>query len=546
MSIAEPSPTPSTGPREPGLLTSHLSAAGAARPRPTLPPTFDEILAGLDRADAGIRFGTGGELRSYAELGALIRGNAAHFGAAGVRPGDRVALSLESDAEHVVMLLTLIAMGAVPVSIKPRRGPGEDYAGMLRGVCQRFDVRFAQHELPVPPTVRPLSWDEHARTSDPVPAAGARPDDVAVVQFSSGSLGAPKAIPLRHRNLLANLRAILEVDGRHPDSVVYNFLPLSHDMGLIGGLLSNLARQNSLHLTSTQAFLRNPVDGFLLSRCETVPMPNFALRYLARALQSCASRGTALPPDLFSCVRTIYCGAEPIRHETVEALVRAAAPHGLDPRALVFSYGLAEATLIVSARRYDGTASSFHQLRDERILASVGTPVADTEVLVGERAAHGPLIAAEPGAEGSVFIRGPGVFDGYLDEAPVVQDGWFDTGDLGFVHGGELYLSGRRKDLIIVNGENLFPSDIEAVAARQPGVRDCIVLSEDDRFYLYVIAAPGQELDRTGLAAAVTQSFGTAPARVLTGEPGTILRTTSGKPMRQAMLALLRESRALS
>ncbi|HRC57088.1 MAG TPA: AMP-binding protein, partial [Kofleriaceae bacterium] len=311
------------GPAQRTSLQSH-------RPDQTLPATFGEVIDGLDRADAGIRFGAG-ELRSYAELGALIRGNALHFRASGVRPGDRVAISLESDAEHVVTLLALIALGAVPVSIKPRRGPSEDYSGMLRGVCERFDVRFAQHALPAPPTVQPLSWDEHARAAGDVPSGGARPDDVAVVQFSSGSLGAPKAIPLRHRNLLANLRAILEVDGREASSVVYNFLPLSHDMGLIGGLLSNLALQNSLYLTRTQAFLRNPMEGFLHSRCETVPMPNFALRYLARALQTSAARGTILPPDLFSRVRTIYCGAEPIRHETVAELMSAAAPHGLVP-----------------------------------------------------------------------------------------------------------------------------------------------------------------------------------------------------------------------
>lgn len=509
--------------------------------------TFHEVIARLERSTAGISFGARAEHHlSYADLGALVRGNAAHFQSLGIRRGDRVALSLDSDAEHVVTLLALISLGAVPVSVKPRRGGSEDYAAMLQGLCARFDVRFCHHRLPVPPGVTAIGWSVTARDARSTALIEANPDDIAVVQFSSGSLGAPKAIPLRHRNLLANLGAILGVDARTPESTVYNFLPLSHDMGLIGGLLSNLVHQNPLVLASTQSFLRNPLEGFLHHRCETVPMPNFALRYLARALESSTARGTQLPADLFASVRSVYCGAEPIRHETVAALARASGRYGFDPRALIFSYGLAEATLIVSATRFATVEDSFAARSDARVIASVGTAMPSTEIFVGSRDEAGRMVPAAPGAEGGIFVRGPGVFTGYLDEPPVVHNGWFDTGDLGFVRGGELHISGRSKDLIIINGENIFPSDVEAVAARQPGVRECLVLSEDDRFYVYVIAEPGADVDKDGLAASVGVKFGAVPTRVLTGPPGTILRTTSGKPMRQAMLAQLRASAALA
>jgi fatty-acyl-CoA synthase len=523
-----------------------------ARLDSTLPAfaTIDELLARLSRPDAGVRFGTRDAVElSYAELGDRVRGNALHLHQLGVRRGDRVAISLDSDVEHVVTLLALIALGAVPVSVKPRRGDVAAYAEMLGGLCQRFAVRFYYHQLPTPTgcavAPRAVAWDAAARTAVQLAFPRARPDDIAVVQFSSGSLGDPKAIPLRHRNLVENLRAILHVDGRHRDELTYNFLPLSHDMGLIGGLLSNLVLQNPLQLTSTHSFLRDPLEVFASRAVGVVPMPNFALRYLARALQRAASRGAAPRPALFGSVRSIYCGAEPIRHETVAALLEVAQPSGLAPAALIFSYGLAEAALIVAARRLSSVSACFLGYATNRQLASVGAPVDATEVLVGQRDGDGQLIPSAPGVEGAIFVRGPGVFTGYLDQPPVVHHGWFDTGDLGLIRGGELYISGRRKDLLILNGENIFPADIEAVAARQPGVRECLVLADDERFYVYAVAEAGAELDADALAASVGAHFGTVPTAVIAGAPGSILRTTSGKPMRQAMLAMLRESRRL-
>jgi fatty-acyl-CoA synthase len=504
-----------------------------------------DVVGRLDRADAGLTFGTKHEVAiSYADLGARARGNAEHFWSLGVRPGDRVAVSLENDLEHVVALLALVAMGAVPVSVKPRRGPVDEYAAALGRLCGRFDVRFAYHTLPPLEGVAAVGWAEGARSQSFAAFADAGPEDLAVVQFSSGSIGAPKAVPIRHGALSDNLGAILEVDGRARDSLGYSFLPLSHDMGLIGGLLSNLVLQNPLRLTKPQAFLHDPLRAFLMGRCEVAPMPNFALRYLARAVEARAARA-GLPADLFGGLRSVFCGAEPIRPEAVSALATAGAAHGFDPRCLVFCYGLAEATLIVTARRFGTLEDSFLARGDARVVAGVGTPVPGTEVRVGARDASGRPVEAAPGVEGVVFIRGPGVFRGYLDGEPVGPDGWFDTGDLGFERGGELYVSGRAKDLIIVNGENIFPDDVEGVAARQPGVRECLVMADDDRFYLYLVPESGASVDHAGVASAIAASFGAAPARVVAGPQGSILRTSSGKPMRQAMLARLRESQAL-
>jgi acyl-CoA synthetase (AMP-forming)/AMP-acid ligase II len=509
--------------------------------------TAAEAVARLDRTDAGVTFGPAARAAHvpYALLGEMARGNAEHLRGLGVRRGDRVLVSLASDLEHVVALLALLAMGAVPVSVKPRRGPVDAYAAALGRLCRRYGVRHAYRTLPPLEGVAAVGWSESARARGAGAVAAVGADDPAVVQFSSGSLGDPKAVPITHGALAANVAAILEVDGRTPDSVGHTFLPLSHDMGLVGGLLSNLVLQNPLRLTEVKTFLANPLDPFARERpAEKLAVPNFALGYLARYLASPAARRGAAGAAPFAGVRTIYCGAEPIRRETVAAFAAAAGERGLDPRALVFCYGLAEATLIVTARRFGSLDDSFAAAGAGRSVANVGAPVRDTEVVVGARGPGGAPEPAAPGAEGAVFVRGPGVFAGYLDDPASAHGGWFDTGDLGFLRDGELYVSGRAKDLIIVNGENLFPDDVEAVVARQPGVAECVVVPDDDRFYVHVVAERGAAPDPGGIAAAVGASFGAAPAAVVVGPRGSIERTTSGKPGRGAMLARLREGAA--
>jgi fatty-acyl-CoA synthase len=505
--------------------------------------TFSDALARLDRGDAGLTFLEGGASSSvaYADLADLVRGNADHFAALGVRRGDRVAIALETDLEHVVAFLSLVALGAVPLSVKPRRGPAADYALDVGQIAARFGARRAYHTLPALEGIAPLAWDANARGRRPGAIAEADPDDVAFVQFSSGSIAEPKAVPIRHRNLTANLGAIVAVDGRTPATVGYNFLPLSHDMGLIGGLLSNLVLQNPLYLSATRSFLRRPTDFFRRhGRGDvTLAMPDFALRYLVRNLRA---RDRASDAGLLAGVKTVYCGAEPIRQETVAGVVESAEAFGDDPRALVFSYGMAEATLVVTARRFDALGGMFRDGPKGRRVANVGAPVAGTEVLVGARDEGGALRAAPPGDEATIYVRGPGVFGGYLGGEPLA-DGWHDTGDLGFVRGGELYVSGRAKDVIIVNGENLFPDDIEAFVTRLPGVDESLAMADGDAFYLLVVAEPG--LDPGQVAARVGTHFGAFPAAVVRGASRDIRRTTSGKPMRQATLSELRRAAAL-
>ncbi|MBX3191029.1 MAG: AMP-binding protein [Labilithrix sp.] len=500
--------------------------------------TFNDVIARLDRDEAGITFLSATSsvpaFVSYRALGSMVRGNVEHLTSLGIRRRDRVAVALETDLEHVVIVLALMAMGAIPVSLKPRRGSIEEHARYVDALVRRFDVRWAHWPLPACAGLRSFGWSDGARSDDASVIAEVEPEDVAFVQFSSGSLGDPKAVPIRHESLLANVRAILELDDRTPGSIGYDFLPLSHDMGLVGGLLSNLVLQNPLYLSPVQDFLKRPARFFThVPRFRKVicPMPDFALRYLARYLEA---KGQALDPHLLSCLDTVYCGAEPIRYSTIASLLKLAPRVGFDPTSLVFCYGMAEATLLVTAHAFASLDASFTRGPSGLMTANVGAPVDGVELRAS--------------AAGNLFVRGPCVFRGYLD-GPALEGGWHDTGDVGFERDGEIFISGRSKDMVIVNGENLFPSDIEEIVARVDGVNESLVMSDDDaasgRFYVLVVPKNGCAPDTREISARIGAEFGAVPAAISFGPARSILRTTSGKPMRGATLDDLRQRGAL-
>jgi acyl-CoA synthetase (AMP-forming)/AMP-acid ligase II len=518
---------------------------------------FNEVLAGMDSEVYGLTLPPA--FVSYRALRASVLGNARHFVSQGVRRGDYVAMALESDREHIVALLSLIAIGAVPMSVKPCRGSATNYEADLQRTFSRFGVTRAYRTLPEILGTHRVAWDGDAQSDDLGLVADVSHDDICFVQFTSGSTSDPKPIPIRHESLMANLRTIVSVDGRNIDRVCYTFLPLSHDMGLVGGLLSNLYFGNSAYLTSVQAFLRKPLafftwcadakgDGAEATHRESgVAMPDFAVRYLARYL---AARKGEPDRALLSGLRNLYCGAEPIRYETIAELVAIGSAWGLDPRALIFCYGMAEATLLVAARRFDTLAGAFLDVKNGVKLASVGVGV-DAEICVGSRGADGEVAPVPTGAEGTIFVRGPSVFRGYLtdgarEERDAPAADWHDTGDMGFEHNGQLYVSGRVKELIIVNGENVFPADIERVVERIDGVGDCVAMADGDSFYVLVVPARGATLEPHRVAAEIGAHFGAVPRAVALGTANDMVRTTSGKPMREATLGHLRATGAVA
>jgi fatty-acyl-CoA synthase len=511
--------------------------------------TYNQVIAGLGSREVGISWLQSEGIISvdYARFGALVAGNAEHFHSLGVRRGDSVAITVSTDVEHIVAFLALIGLGAIPVSIKPARMTSDAFLLETSLSCDRYQVDYCYHTLPLAPRFRRLAWRPEALSTKRSMIVETEPRDIAFVQFSSGSTGHPKPIPITHGNLMSNLSTILSVEDRQSYETAFNFLPLNHDMGLIGGFLSNLVRQNPLLLTTPNHFLRHPIETLKVGQESGVAgmaLPDFALSYLGRLLS--LERREKLPADLFAQLRLIYCGAEPIRFETIERFIQAAIPLGLDPQSLFFCYGLAEATLFVTGRRFDTFETSFDRRPADRPIACVGPVLGDTEIRICEVAPSSEDKLCADEEEGAIFLRGSGVFPGYWKEDALPVNGWFRTGDIGYMRDGELYISGREKEMLIINGENIFPNDIENVLRTIPEIRDCLAMFEDDRLYLLVVPNPRTELRQEAISSVIFANFGVSPRATIQTTANHILRTTSGKPMRSESLRAARESGLLT
>lgn len=502
--------------------------------------TLNKVIANLSSKNTGVYFLDSGQVISltYAELSSLIIGNFEHFKSIGIGRGARVIISLKTDVEHIVTFLALIAIGAIPVSTKPARINNATYVKSLENICQKFNIQYGYHTSPLPDNILPISWRSDAISVNSTVIAEVEPQDLAFVQFSSGSTSLPKAIPITHANLMANLSAIIAVDQRNHDSIGFNFLPLSHDMGLVGGLLSNLVYQNSLLLASTSQFLRRPREILRVAsdlNVNIMPIPDFALRYLSSSLASSCSKH--LHKNIFSSLRTLYCGAEPIRLKSITSFLEVAVPFGLDSHALFFCYGLAEATLIVTGRRFNSIEDSFDLSLPGRAIAKLGSPLGGVEVRIDSQSIDRKENILEGKQIGAVQIRGPSVFKGYWDSNS--EHDWFDTGDIGFISDGELRICGRSKDMIILGGENIFPVDIESCLTEVQELRDSLVMVDDDQLYILAIPYNSANLDTQKIVSFVGQHFGILPTAVIPGTSRDIVRTTSGKPMRKETLKTL-------
>lgn len=316
--------------------------------------------------------------------------------------------------------------------------------------------------------------------------AGVRPNDAAFIQFSSGSTGEPKGVVLTHHNLMTNVRAILHGMAVRDADCSLSWMPLTHDMGIIGFHLAPLAANRDLYLMPTELFVRRPMlwlQKISEKRVSITASPNFGLKHLLKRFKP--EREQKL--DL-SCLRLIFNGAEPISAELCREFTEVMAPFGYAVGAMFPVYGLAEASLAVTFPEPGRGVSSLHVSRKalhvgERVeslppaapgsleLVRVGSPVRSVEVRIGDEAGA-PL---PNDMVGHVLIRGDNVTRGYyrdesLNRETFKEDGWLDTGDLGFIDEGELVISGRAKELIIVNGQNFHPHDLEVICEAVEGV----------------------------------------------------------------------------
>jgi len=416
---------------------------------------------------------------------------------------------------------------------------------------------------------------ESLREAEPI-ELGAEDDaaetDIALRQLTSGSTGVPKAVEIRHGNIAAHAvglsdRFRLDVDA----DVMVNWLPLSHDMGMIAFLCFPMQLGVDTVVVTPEQFLRRPLSWVeLISRHRgTITSgPNFGYSILARHLP----RANPAEIDL-SSLRIAVNGAEPIDHRDVADFTAAAARFGLRPGAVKPAYGLAEATLAVTLSAADERAivdtvsrqavADAHRAQpvatnsaDAQYVVCVGHPLTGMEVLI---ARDGKALA--PRRIGAIKVRGPAIADSYLTVGGVVllagDDGWFDTGDLGYLdEHGRLYVCGRSKDLIVLAGRNLYPHDIERAAETVDGVRKGCVIAvrvDGDPEGFAVLAEVHNAVAEDvrlrisrAVTARVSRHVGHLPRHVLLLPAGSLPKTASGKLRRSSARELLPASTPMS
>jgi len=384
------------------------------------------------------------------------------------------------------------------------------------------------------------------------------PDGLAFVQYTSGSTAAPRGVRVLHRNLMDNLRAIQRAFGFTADTRGLTWLPPFHDMGLVGGLLSPLYAGFPVVVMAPTAFLRRPLSW--LSAITELGLtstggPNLAYELCVRRA---VETGGELALDL-STWETAFVGAEPVNPRVLARFATTFAPYGFRAGAFMPCYGLAEATLMVSgAPRGRGAGSTVFEeeaLRAGRVRPTGGTGrelVSVGPVVTGAAAIVDPDTRERcaPGAVGEIWLSGPSVADGYWRSTVDREDQPFDarlagdaepdtpylrTGDLGFLHGDELYIAGRRKEMLIIRGRNVFPQDVEnTVDEHRPGSSRgaCVVFSVD--------VDGEEERDQLVMAIreAVAREHAIAVHRVAFTGIGRLPRTTSGKKRRTEAKAL--------
>jgi fatty-acyl-CoA synthase len=461
--------------------------------------TFADILDRLDHPTDGLTFQSSADDPAprripFAELSVLTRELARRWAGLGVRRGDRVVLIVADEYEFATLFLSALRAGITAVPIYPpfRASEMDAWPGVLRRVCTAAGASRCVVSGPLRDFVAtaeldcPLDTYEDLLAAPEGTAEDPRPDDLAFLQFSSGSTGTPKAAAVSHRALVANALAIAEglaTDGTVDRAV--SWLPMYHDMGLVGFLLTPLIDQVPVWYLPPLAFGRDPLGWLRLISTigGTIAFaPNFAYGLVARRAK----------PDLLeqldlSAWRIAGCGAEPVHAETLLSFQNMFAAAGFRDTAFMPAYGLAESTLAVSLYPRDTRLATLAvdaevlaehgrvqtPTEQSRVLELVacGPPVSTTEVQVRDAAGQ----ALPEGVEGELVLRGPSLADGYFgDEArtdEVWQDGWLHSGDRGFLHCGQIYVTGRIKDVIVINGRNYHPQDIERATLDVPGVR---------------------------------------------------------------------------
>jgi len=540
------------------------------------PRTMPDALAEAARADAGYTFLSGNveRYRSYAEVRQASCRVARSLVEAGLRRGDLVAVVL-ADAEPFLTTLFGVSMaGLVPASLYAPAGTSElsRYLELTARILRASGAKAVVTTAALVPAFEGVSGQcpalalttAYDSLDAPAIEPDARPalDDIALVQYTSGSTSAPKGVALSHRNLSANVDAINGPAGLMTTSadLAVSWLPLNHDMGLVGMALGPLYSARPGVLMPAAAFVKRPVEWLrALTRFRgTVSFaPNFAYDLCVRRVKDRDLDGLDL-----SSWRVAGCGAEPIHPDTLAAFAETFARVGFRATSFLPSYGLAEHVLAATfPPRNRGPRLeqiSLRSMTDERrasparedrsvTIVSCGCALPDHQVRIADDAGD-PL---PDRSVGEILLAGPSVMAGYYREpeltAQTIRGGWLHTGDLGYLSDGELFVCGRVKDLIIVNGRKYHPQDLEWAVDDLAGVRRTGVVAfgvadagRADRVVVVAessgTAAPDAMIE--AIRKRVGDLFGLYVDDVAIVPGGTVGRTTSGKVQRAAVKAM--------
>ncbi len=503
---------------------------------------------------------------SYRKLARQARAFGAGLQAIGVAPGDRVALILSTSPDFYIAWFGCMFAGAVPTALYPPARLGRVAEWRTRTALMLTvskSVLVVTEKRLYGFLGAPVSKADPTHGCTDVAAvidqAGLTPlkkscrGELAAVQFSSGSTGKPKAIALSHRNMLSNARSILaRLPGDPSEHIGVSWLPLYHDMGLVGCLLAAVVAKVQITMLRPEHFVANPLcwlQAISETRATVSVAPNFAFGLTERRVLDSDLSGLDL-----SCWSVAMCGAEPVHPDTLERFSARFASCGFRKESITPVYGLAEATLAVTFSPVDEpprwTIFDREALESDRKavksrqglrVASLGTPL-DCEIQIRDGA--GAVMATQQ--IGEVHLRGPGVMMGYLDQPDQTRQtidpqGWLKTGDVGFLYEGELYLCGREKDLVIIRGRNHDPAFIEQGLEGVAGIRaGCAaafaVLPEGaDTEEIVVIAELQQDskVNESALRSNCIEAIQEATSLQVTDlqlvVAGTLPRTSSGK-----------------
>ena len=565
-------------------LPSVVAPIGAAIPAPSSAETLLDVLhwqaqTSPDRTHIFLRQEDGTEHPlTYAWLWRRAVAVAGALRARGIGRRDTVTIMLRTEAAFFPAFFGTLLAGAIPVPIYPpfRADRIAEYAkrqvGILSNAGTRLMITFAEVErlavvlrgqIPTLTTVTTL--DDLAPAADeggplpPRPPVWLTAEDPALIQYTSGSTGQPKGVLLTHGNLLANIRAIGAGLDIRPEDVAVSWLPLYHDMGLIGAWLGMLYFGIPVTILSPLAFLSRPARwlwAMHAHRATLAVAPNFAFDLCVNKITDEEIEGLDL-----SSLRVMLNGSEAVLPETLTRFAGRFGAAGFDPHAMRPVYGLAECSVGLTFtprrdptrvdrvdRRFQETGRAMPSTdRDALAFVSCGGALPGHEIRIVNQA--GATVADR--TEGRVQFRGPSMMAGYYrnqaaTQAVTTPDGWLDTGDLGYVADEELFLTGRRKDVVIKGGRNIYPHEAEAVVAAIDGVRKgCIAVFGVADTALgterLVVVAETRETDpavrdrlQRRILETVSDALGVPPDTVVLARPGAVLKTSSGKVRRAA------------